>query len=129
MADETPFTLQAVPLPENLGDTLDDGTTSRGSLSFGDFEELVGAEIMVVGANAATPFTLVEGQEKPKSRYPGQKRMPFSLILRAPDAATVAGLHFDLRHPRLGLIPYVMLTRTLAYPDQPLGAYYEIAFV
>ena len=54
--------------------------------------------------------------------------MPFSLLLRGPLSLTLDGYFFDLHHPDLGLIPYIMLTRTLSFPDQPPGAYYEIIF-
>mgnify|MGYP000740103104 CR=1 FL=1 len=129
MPEEAPFVLRPVPLPGNLDEVLDDGVTRRSQLSLSHFADLVGTEVMVVGANAATPFTLVEAVEKPRSQYPGQKRMPFRLIFRGPKSAHLAGEHFDIRHPRLGLIPYLLLSRTLSYPDEPEGAYYQIAFV
>lgn len=127
-SSEQPFTLHAVPLPAVLPDTVGHGMVSSDSLALEHFKDLVGQPLTVIGANAATPFIVSEVEEKPKSQYPGQKRMPFHLILRSPLHITLEGYHFDLRHPQLGILPYIMLSRTITYPDQPPGAYYEIIF-
>jgi len=132
MSSEAPFTLQGVPtpteLPEELSGTIDGQKVRRDSITFAHFEPLIGGVITVVGTNASTSFEVVEGLEKPKSQYPGQKRMPFNVLLRGPLSTNLEGHHFDLKHPDLGVIPYVALTRTMAYPDQPPGAYYEVVF-
>lgn len=125
---ERPFTLHAVPLPAALPDTVGNGTVAMASLGFEHFKDLVGQSITVIGANAATPFIVSEAEENPKSQYFGQKRMPFHLILRGPLHIALNGYHFDLRHPQLGILPYMMLSRTITYPDQPPGAYYQIVF-
>ena len=125
---EAPFAMHAVPVPAVIPETVGDSAVRRDSLSLEHFKDLIGSGIDVIGTNAATRFVLTEATEKPKSQYPGQKRMPFSLVLHGPLHITLDGHHYDLRHPHLGLIPYIMLTRTITYPDQPPGAYYEIMF-
>lgn len=132
MPNEAPFILHAVPLPENLpeelSETLSGETFRRDNLSMEYFKSLIGSTIVVVGTNASTPFEVLEVTEKPKSMCPGKKRMPFSVLLRGAESITFDGCHFDLRHPQLGLIPYIMLSRTMAFPDQPPGVYCEIMF-
>lgn len=125
---EPPFALHAAIVPDAFPDTVGESGVRRDALSYEHFKDLIGCKIDIVGANASTPFVLTEATEKHKSQYPGQKRMPFSLVLCGPLHITLDGHHYDLRHPHLGLIPYVMLSRTVAYPDQPPGAYYEIMF-
>ena len=125
---EPPFAMHAVPTPAAIPEMVGDSAVRRDALSYEHFKDLIDAEIDVVGTNAATPFVLTEAVEKPKSQYPGQKRMPFSIVLRGPLHITLDGHHYDLRHPHLGLIPHIMLSRTITYPDQPPGAYYEIMF-
>ena len=118
---EPKFTLHPVPNPSDASDTV-------GTLSQEAFKDLIGSEIDVIGTNAAARFILTEVTEKPKSQYPGQKRMPFSLILRGPLHIELDAAPYDLRVPTIGILPYIMLTRTIAYPDQAPGAYYEVIF-
>jgi|GEM_PF-1536225 len=132
MPNDAPFILRAVSMPEELPEmlsgTVNGETIRRDRIALEHFEKLIGSTIMVEGANATTPFEVVEVTEKPKSQFPGQQRMPFSVLLRGAENITFDGCHFNLHHPQLGLIPYLMLSRTMVFPDQPTGAYFEIMF-
>lgn len=140
MSNAHPVILQAVEspdsIPEYIGDDAEqtDGVAGASSrirrdhLLLDHFAALMGQEITLVGTNGRAPFQLVEGTEKPSSRYPGQVRMPFNLVFRSLNEATLGGAHYDLVHPDLGTVSYVMLTRTMVYPDQEPGIYYEATF-
>ncbi|NQV99660.1 MAG: hypothetical protein HQ483_08170 [Rhodospirillales bacterium] len=129
MPEAPPVVLHAISAPEELTEVLGEDGIMRSDLSYEHFAGLVGSHLEVIGSNNATALLeVVEGAEKPRSSYPGQKRMPFHLILHGPETVVLNGHHFGLRHPQLGVIPYVLLTRTIAYPDQPPGAYYQVIF-
>ncbi|RCK30000.1 DUF6916 family protein [Thalassospira lucentensis] len=151
MSNDQPLVLQTVECPsalsqyigddardaedagENPAARADDTTQApsrmrRDQLLMDHFTSLMSHEITLAGANGQAPFLLVEGSEKPKFRYPGQARMPFNLVFRSLNGVTLGGSHYDVLHPQLGTIPYVMLTRTLVYPDQEPGIYYEAIF-
>jgi hypothetical protein len=113
--------------------TASTATLDLATLSLDSFARASGAALTLVHGDQSLVLTLAAVRAHPAAAGPDSQRIPFSLLLRADEAARhpILGLREligDLHGLDCGVVAGVMVVRVLRPVGLPAGAYYQVTF-